>query len=370
MKTNIIFYKTTADFDNTGEVLIYKSLLELLREQGSVLVDDSSKTSPLFLKRIGLTDDEKLSAHTRFTFIPALYLYALKYLFTRHRVFFITGVGEHCIKGWKATVKNLFSFLFLLSLRGLKVKLVRIGMSIRFNGKKEALSERLLSGVFHHYYVRDSLSLSFCQKAGIHKCKLAPDLSWAFHPTVRAAQEKRYIIFSFRDFCTSETDNITYARQLTKTLKYVITYLQTHYPHYEILLTWQANKDKGYMEKIRNEIPVLKLLPELISLDNAHEYYGKSIAVFSNRLHVLLLAYKYDALTICITDTQAHVKIKGIFEDNQLKNRLLDINVAPETTVRLIDALLKNSGQENLCIRKTEEKNRKELKNIITKIFS
>ena len=124
------------------------------------------------------------------------------------------------------------------------------------------------------------------------------------------------------------------------------------------------------MEKLKAEIPVIKLLPELISLDNAHEYYGKSLAVFSNRLHVLLLACKYDALTVCITDSRAHVKIKGIFEDNNLKNRILDIETAPEVMVRLIDDLFKNSGPENLYIRQKEEENRKELKSIITKIFS
>lgn len=34
---NLIFYKTTADFDNTGEVLIYKSLLQFLRKYGDVI---------------------------------------------------------------------------------------------------------------------------------------------------------------------------------------------------------------------------------------------------------------------------------------------------------------------------------------------
>ena len=39
----LIFYKTTANFNNTGEVLIYKSLLEKLRIYGRVIIDDSPR---------------------------------------------------------------------------------------------------------------------------------------------------------------------------------------------------------------------------------------------------------------------------------------------------------------------------------------
>ena len=69
---NLIFYKTTADFDNTGEVLIYKSLLEFLRQHGDVIINDGKSIQPKFLLRIGINDNEKLSNNTTLSFIPSI----------------------------------------------------------------------------------------------------------------------------------------------------------------------------------------------------------------------------------------------------------------------------------------------------------
>lgn len=73
----IIFYKTTADFDNTGEVLIYKTLLENLRTYGDVIVDNSPKIQALFLERIGIRDTEKLHTYTKMSFLTYIIISSL-----------------------------------------------------------------------------------------------------------------------------------------------------------------------------------------------------------------------------------------------------------------------------------------------------
>lgn len=163
---NIIFFKTTADFNNTGEVLIYKSLLNFIRKYGSVIVNDGMDIQPKFLRRIGIRDEERLSSHTKRGFIFFMLQVAMKAVCTCRNVYFVTGVGEHSIDGIKSIVKNIVSFVFLFVMRLLGAKIVRIGMSMRFGGKAEALSECLLSVAVNHYYVRDSISFNNCLQGG------------------------------------------------------------------------------------------------------------------------------------------------------------------------------------------------------------
>lgn len=328
-KENIIFYKTTADFNNTGEVLIYRSLLELLRIQGKVILNDSQKIQPLFLSRIGIKDEERLSNNTSLSFVAAMIFFALKSLFSSTKINFVTGVGEHVVSGYRDILKNIVSFFFLLILRILNVKVIRIGMSMRFSGKIEACSERLLASTFNYYYVRDSLSLQNCQHAGISKCRLSPDLSWAYIVDNLPITTKKYITFSFRSFVLRENES-EYAARLIEIIVAMIASILRKNSEQQILFTYQVNKDLPFMKKLyeacleyHNNIT---LIAELITLDNAQEYYGKSSLVFSNRLHILLLAYKYGALPIGLTDIAKHIKIKGIFEDARLANHLIDIN--------------------------------------------
>ena len=369
---NIIFYKTTANFDNTGEVLIYKSLLELLRQQGKIIVNDSAKIQPLFLNRIGIKDEEKLSNNTSLSFIPAMIFFALKSLFSSTKINFVTGVGEHVVSGYKDILKNIISFFFLLLLRILNVKVIRIGMSMRFSGKFEAWSERLLALVFNYYYVRDSLSLQYCRNAGISKCRLAPDLSWAYVADSPSTISKRYIIFSLRNFASKE-NQFEYATHLTKVVVALIDSILRKNPKQQILFTYQVNKDFPFMQQLyeacKDYHTNITLVSDLITLENAQEYYGNSSLVFSNRLHILLLAYKYHALTVGLTDIAEHVKIKGIFEDARLANHLIDINQTFAKIETNYEKLSEHSQDEVQAIKNIEADYRLELQTVIANMF-
>ncbi len=371
---NLIFYKTTADFDNTGEVLIYKSLLLFLRKYGDVVVNDDSSIQPLFLQRIGVADKERISRISRLPFIVSMVVAGVKNLFSGKRVYFVTGVGEHSVKGKKGVVKNVVAFAFTALLRLCGVRVVRIGMSIRFGGKFERLSERLLSSAFNHYYVRDSISLNYCMEAGIGKCRLAPDLSWGYtitHLNVKnCTTERETLIFSFRDFCESDMDNAAYKEQLTTRLTAIVPMLARKY---QILFTHQCNEDFAYMKHLYNLLPKkdnITLVDELVTLDNGNNYYGKAAMTFSNRLHVMLLAYKFGSPTVCITDVKGHRKIAGIFHDNSLDNVLVDINQQDGQIFAVIDSLLDNKELLESRIRERESNNYKELSGIFDKIFA
>lgn len=366
----IIFYKTTADFDNTGEVLIYKTLLENLREYGRVIVDDSPHIQPLFLTRIGIRREERLHTYTQKSFVAYIILSSVKNIFKRNPMYFATGVGEHVVGGGKDVVKNICSFFFLLFLRLCGLKVIRIGMSIRFNGKLASLSEYMLSKVVSYYYVRDGISLQNCKEIRVNASK-APDLSWGYHVEGHdiANGDSNLVIFSFRDY--AQKYNEKYKSLLYDKIGALLGYICKDKGK-QVLLTWQCDYDKAIatelFERFKN-LGNIQLADDLITLENASKYYGKAAIVFTNRLHVMLLGYKFGALTVCLTDLKEHSKITGIFKEEQLDRQLLDIHSSDEEVCSSYDSLLKNMDSEWKRIHEVEKKNYTTLKNVFKAIF-
>ncbi|RKD91982.1 polysaccharide pyruvyl transferase family protein [Mangrovibacterium diazotrophicum] len=375
MKDNLIYYKTTADFDNTGEVLIYKSLLELLRNHGQVVIDDSTKTPRLFLERIKIQDSERLSSISKLTFSSSLWRSALQYCFRKKRVFFVTGIGAHSVKGIKSAIKNIVATVYCTGLRLFGVKLIRLGMSMQFAGKPAELSEVLLSKSFNHYYVRDSISLKNCQKAGVKKVKLAPDLSWAYNIGVKQTKiNHNKIILSFREYAGTKDKQVEYKKRLSAAIISLCELINKLLPNSSFILTHQVNADLKFMGEIKSHLSEngfqSELVEEFITLDNASNYYTDANLVISNRLHVLLLAYKFGGLPIAFTDLQNHLKIKGIFEDSQLGQLLFDFNYKTPELTQLLQNVIENRERLLSSTKETAKSNKLELERITKTIFS
>lgn len=371
---NLIYYKTTADFDNTGEVLIYKSLLEFLRQHGDVIINDGKSIQPKFLSRIGVRENEKLSHHTTLSFIPYMLCSSLIGLMKGQRFYFVTGVGEHSVCGLKSIIKNIASCCFLLLMRLLGVKIIRIGMSMRFGGSKlEYISETILSWLINYYYVRDSISLHNCRKAGVSKCQLAPDLSWGYQSHFTdTGIDRKDVYMSFRYFCETKENSEKYKNKLVETIKQIVYGIA---PQIEgnIIFSHQCDEDYDFMKEIYDQlsdVSNLTLCKELITLDNAAEYYGKAKYILSNRLHVLLLGYKYGAPTICVSDIEKHRKIRGIFTDNGLQDVLLDFNTSSKQLLSQLAALTENTVSLEHKILMVENQNWQKLYNIFKCIFT
>ena len=59
MNKNVIFYQAHTQFENTGDLIISKSLLDLLRPCGRLIVNDHGVPLP-FVQQLGVSEDEKL----------------------------------------------------------------------------------------------------------------------------------------------------------------------------------------------------------------------------------------------------------------------------------------------------------------------
>jgi polysaccharide pyruvyl transferase WcaK-like protein len=314
MKNNLIFYKTTAAVDNTGEVLIYKSLLELLRPYGHVIVDDKNRRTNLFLSEIGVQDSERLSNNYSFPFILSILFSGIQSVFSRNKVYFFTGTGQHTLKTGRQAFINLGALIFCLFMRCCDVRVVRIGMSMEIEGFLGKLSERLLSYTVRQYFVRDTISLKNCHNAGVKKVQFAPDLSWAYMPLVnKQDNDKNKLLLVFRDFRKLNE------RQEASILDYTQFIIENN-PLLTIGVAYQVDGDEVYAQHLYDFL--IKKLPnkiefhsQRITLENAHKIYGVYGYVLTNRLHSALLSYKFGALPIPFLFRGLLPKIEGIFSD-------------------------------------------------------
>lgn len=369
MERSLIFYKTTAAFDNTGEVLIYKSLLEQLRPYGQIVIDDHNEKSAIFLEKIGVKQDELLSTYSPCPFILAMLLSALTQVVSTRKVAFVTGLGEHRYTTVKSSVKNFSAACLLALLKLLGVKVVRIGMSMHIAGLLPKFSERILSMFVDHYYVRDSLSQRMCRDAGVKCAKIAPDLSWAYAVDCQKiddeSSEVTNCIFSFRS--SLYKGDISKIENLKEAIVILAHTLIRQYGC-SIQITYQVGTDANFAHELYQTLSRqhdnVFLVEELITLENAGSFYGHAQLVFSNRLHTLLLSYKYGAVPIGFIDKSNQKKIVGIFEDVGLEDLLIDFEYVKRASFgfpHVRDAINK--------IRDVEKKNRTELQNILNNIF-
>ncbi|VFQ46557.1 polysaccharide pyruvyl transferase family protein [Desulfoluna butyratoxydans] len=366
----IIFYKTTAAFDNTGEVLIYKSLLEQLRPYGQVIVNDRNKKSALFLDKIGIEHSERLSSYSRFPFVLFLIFSCIKHMCTSTDVVFVTGVGEHRYTGVKASVKILLSACYLALVKLFRGKVVRIGMSIYLSGFMPKFSERLLSMFVDHYYVRDSLSQKMCADSGIQCVDIAPDLSWAYEISgvnkYNLDCEVTTCLFSFRS--SLYKNDMLKVDKLKNAILMLSDALMSQY-HCSIQVTYQVQSDYPFAHEIYKLLSSrhdrVEFKSELITLDNALSFYGNAQLVFSNRLHTLLLACKYNSVPIGFIDKLNQQKIVGIFEDADLGELLLNLNdICEDFSFSFLD--FRNLKTKIVAI---EERFSKNIKHTMSHIF-
>ncbi|WP_200979287.1 polysaccharide pyruvyl transferase family protein [Echinicola sp. 20G] len=341
--TKTIYFQGNTQFENTGDVLINKSLLEIFRLYGNIVLNDQKL--PNYYKEALKLKPEEYSTTGQGGFYNQLFRNAFKSIFRKEsKVVMVAGPPGHVFgNSSKKIKKNLEYSVFLFLLKIMGVKIIRLGFSMGPIGQQQAISERIRSWFTHHYWVRDSISLQLAHQIGIQKAQYFPDLAWMYsaNGVDLSKANKSEIIFSFRDGIYKDDSGDNYTDQLTQNLMYLIGHLKDRY---RIKITYQVLQDyafcKALYEKLLEKGCEVTFIEKQITLDNAGEAYKDGVAIITNRLHGALLAAKYDVLPIVMTDVDKHLKIKGIYQDAGLDELLLDANLSNEELLQQINLLL------------------------------
>ena len=138
---NHIFYQTKTKYTNTGDVLINRALIEMLRGYGSIHANCSREVPEHFLQMLGLKSSEQVFAENELRFLGEIWKQAGQAKKNGDFVYIFSGPGELSGGNWKMAFRNaaLGFLLPVLRLRG--IRLVRIGRSISCVSKSMALSE-------------------------------------------------------------------------------------------------------------------------------------------------------------------------------------------------------------------------------------
>lgn len=369
---NHVYYQTKTKYTNTGDALINKSLIETLRNYSVIHANCTKDIPNEFINELGIKPDEKIESGSELSFVLKVAKHAIKCLFTKDKIFIFSGLGHTYGNSFRKIIRNLLTGLVLFPFyRLLGVTITRIGISIGPVSHGLAFSEFIRSWFISNYLVRDSQTLQLCHRIGIKKAKLCPDLSWIYMPhTLRQLNRTNIVTVNLRNSTLDEYIHDEYINSLTEKCIETLHALNVSMKNnMKIIVTYQVKEDKEFSHQLYNKLRVLfptEKIIEQMTLETAAQIYNNAAYNISNRMHSLLLAYKFGALSIPLIDQKEHIKISSAYNDSQLDSMI--INIFGKTAER-INLIIKNRQQlyDQLC--KIEDKNSREIIRLLENIL-
>lgn len=320
MKEKLFFMDITTSFENEGDVLINRSLIENLCKYGEVHINVRKK--PLnFIEKITVNIDGVILEEN-------FYFKLFRYIITK-KVYIITTPGHSFGTGFKKCFSNIFSFCFLFLLKIFGAKICKFGASAGPYDLSVNLTERLRSKLFNFYGLRDKKSIKLL-KLNPDK-SFFPDLSFISEDISKLKNRKsknsiQNIVISFRPETNVLEKRDDYIDSLNLKLQKI---LENTSKKIVIIFCYQVPSDKEINFQLYKSALSLGLnviwMQDKLTLQQALEIYNNSYIVISNRLHILLPSLILNVRHIPMIDTKSHAKITAIYEDLGLKEMLCDI---------------------------------------------
>lgn len=339
---NYFYYQTKTKFINTGDALINKALLDTLREYGRVQCNCSKEIPEFFIKELEINNDEKIETKSELGFVLNILKAAIRSKLKGDKVFIVSGLGHNFGGSFKKCIRNLVAGILFPIYRLFGVKIVRIGMSIGPVTKLLAITEKIRSIFINYYYVRDTQSLELCKNIGIKKAKICPDMSWLYLKNNKRSENKNNIVIVNLRSSILHENSEEYINCMISKCREILHYLNDSVNRkLHIIFTYQVLEDEEYTKKLyeifKDEFEC-EFYDKQIRLENAEIFYSKATYNISNRMHSLLLGYKYGALPIALIDTKKHIKIQQTLLDCDLPELAIDIyNGKKEDIINIID---------------------------------
>ena len=325
---NYIFYQTKTKFTNTGDALINKALLDTLRTYGKLYANCSRDIPDSFIEELGISKEEKVVVSSEACFVKMV-LKCSKSSREKDNVYLFSGLGDSYGGNPNQVIRNIMSSLIFALFRFAGVKIVRIGRSIGPITKPMQLSEKFRSAFLSYNYVRDSKSLQRCKKYGIKNVKYCPDMSWLYDMNgIRNINSTNIIMVNLRNSIFDNVEKKFIDATLEKLDMALETFSSVLGSEMRIIVAYQIEEDAEFSRTVYDRLKPkynVQYINHQMKLDELEKYYRMVDYHISNRMHSLLVGYKYGSLPIALIDKNEHTKISGTLEDNGLENLIIDI---------------------------------------------
>lgn len=325
---NYIFYQTKTKFTNTGDALINKALIETLRRYGKLYANCSSDIPNSFIEELGISKEEKVTVSSEVSFVKLILEYS-RMKRKEDNVYLFSGLGDSYGGNLKQVMRNIMSSLIIALFRLSGVKIVRIGRSIGPMSKSMQLSEKFRSLFLTYNYVRDSKTIERCRNYGIRNVEYCPDMSWLYdRKGIRSINATNTIMVNLRNAIYDDVKNDFIDATLEQLERVLTIFSSALGSKMNIIVAYQIEGDAVFSEMVFNRLKPkynVKYINHQMNLSDLKKYYGTVDYHISNRMHSLLVGYKYGSLPVALIDKNEHTKISSALEDNGLENLIIDI---------------------------------------------
>lgn len=338
---NHFLYNPVTQYDNTGDLLINKSLIYLLRTYGQVIIDDRKKPTT-FINQLIAPQDQKLSELTEkglFSFLEGKLSRSMQSV---DDVYYLVLVpGDFSKQGLKKALSGLKFYFRLRKLKKLGCRILRIGASLSTFDLPNYIVESLYSTTYFAYGLRDKQSMAKAARFRFSNVRYFPDLAWAYHPNLIERESdvtERYILISFR----ANQSGTIHDRDFFSNVKHQLFALLSHdaFDDYKIVVSYQVQYDREASQELVDLFAdkfEVEFIDRLLSLDEAVHLYTHADLVISNRLHVVLLGSICHTLSVPFINPLDNKKIASIYQDNAIYDLVLDYR---DDITRLRDRLV------------------------------
>ncbi|WYL97343.1 MAG: polysaccharide pyruvyl transferase family protein [Gloeotrichia echinulata IR180] len=331
---NIIFFRINTQYENLGDLIINKTLLENLRKYGNLVINIKG-VPEWFSQELHIKDDYKVCKY-KIEFSILLLLFAFKYLFQANsKVYFVLTPGHHS-DDTSNTPRLLHEFRLIanfLLLKIMGVRICRFGASIGPFSKVGQIREKWQSKLMYFYSVRDTKAKDYANQIEINKVELFPDLAWNMQVpyesnTLLKLDDQEYVIFSFREYYKDFDITNLYRNMLLTTLDEIVKTVCSKWQK-KLVISYQVEFDYDLCRDISNKYKdecELIFIDKKIDSQSWYNLYSRSYMIFSNRLHVLIFAMVCGSIPVAVVDSLTHDKITGVFSDAGLMRLLINIS--------------------------------------------
>jgi polysaccharide pyruvyl transferase WcaK-like protein len=366
-----IYFKPALQIENTGDLLINKAEIDLVRKYGHVILDDNDRPEWFMQQLSPGGQDIALSALSSESLYKTIFK-RLKGQSTKSIYLLMPG-GNTSRLGRQAAKSTFKNFLRLYRLKLAGCKIIRTGFSIgpfdTLNGWMESLNSR----AFYHCSFRDQSSLKLANKYKFKDPKYAPDLAWAYEPALEDTISKGdYYVISLRSNTYGEIHDSSYLEPIKAKLLAVLRSVLS--AERRIILSYQVKYDREACLEIydhfKSEFPNIEVLDKKLLLKDAEDLYAGAKCVFSNRLHVLLLAMQTNTLAIPFINDVDNRKVTSIYNDNGLEDIMLYSDRDAAMQIDRLTSILGNEVDVMKRFRSLVDKNKALIIDNLNGVFS